>query len=493
MTTSARSTSSTSRPSPTTRSCWRAAASASATATSSCSPGATSSRSSSRSIPGHEWAAEVVQVGRSVRSLGVGDRVVGECVIGAGALRLQHQRCRGRVLRGQGVLAAPAAGQPVVDAGRAGRAVQLRLLRDRAGREPRRERHRGGARRRPDRPRASWRLPPARAPGSSWRSRRPLAASWRARWAPRTSSTRPPTTSSTSSRTRHPERGRTTWCSRPAASPRRWPRRWRSPASGPAWSTSASTSAAARRRSSGLIQSKELQAARHHRLARGLAADPALPVAQRRGPLAPRHLDVPARRGRRRRSRPSSRTRRRSRSTSPPTPPSERSRRHARCRPARPARPPGRGPARSPSVGRRRGLGRGPLQRALRHGCHRVHQGPDDGAARRCRTRAAATSGRRSSGHEFIGTVVATSARDASEWAGRRVASGAGVSCGALRLVPPRAHQPLRALLHARAEHARRPRRARQRPGVARCGGSRTAAPTSTRPSRSRWRSACTA
>src|SRR6478672_11728010 len=33
-------------------------------------------------IPGHEWAAEVVQVGRSVRSLEVGDRVVGECVIG---------------------------------------------------------------------------------------------------------------------------------------------------------------------------------------------------------------------------------------------------------------------------------------------------------------------------------------------------------------------------------------------------------------------------
>jgi 2-desacetyl-2-hydroxyethyl bacteriochlorophyllide A dehydrogenase len=33
-------------------------------------------------IPGHEWAAEVVQVGSSVRNLVVGDRVVGECVIG---------------------------------------------------------------------------------------------------------------------------------------------------------------------------------------------------------------------------------------------------------------------------------------------------------------------------------------------------------------------------------------------------------------------------
>ena len=33
-------------------------------------------------IPGHEWAAEVVAVGRAVRGLSVGDRVVGECVIG---------------------------------------------------------------------------------------------------------------------------------------------------------------------------------------------------------------------------------------------------------------------------------------------------------------------------------------------------------------------------------------------------------------------------
>lgn len=33
-------------------------------------------------IPGHEWSAQVVATGRSVRSLGIGDRVVGECVIG---------------------------------------------------------------------------------------------------------------------------------------------------------------------------------------------------------------------------------------------------------------------------------------------------------------------------------------------------------------------------------------------------------------------------
>ncbi|MFI5897787.1 zinc-binding dehydrogenase [Actinoplanes sp. NPDC051513] len=33
--------------------------------------------------PGHEWSAEVIRAGRAVKSLGVGDRVVGECVIGA--------------------------------------------------------------------------------------------------------------------------------------------------------------------------------------------------------------------------------------------------------------------------------------------------------------------------------------------------------------------------------------------------------------------------
>jgi L-iditol 2-dehydrogenase len=33
-------------------------------------------------IPGHEWAGEIVAAGSAVRGLGVGDRVVGECVIG---------------------------------------------------------------------------------------------------------------------------------------------------------------------------------------------------------------------------------------------------------------------------------------------------------------------------------------------------------------------------------------------------------------------------
>jgi L-iditol 2-dehydrogenase len=34
-------------------------------------------------IPGHEWSGEVVRVGDQVKGLAVGDRVVGECVIGA--------------------------------------------------------------------------------------------------------------------------------------------------------------------------------------------------------------------------------------------------------------------------------------------------------------------------------------------------------------------------------------------------------------------------
>lgn len=35
-------------------------------------------------IPGHEWAGEVVEVGRNVTDLRPGDRVVGECVVGPG-------------------------------------------------------------------------------------------------------------------------------------------------------------------------------------------------------------------------------------------------------------------------------------------------------------------------------------------------------------------------------------------------------------------------
>jgi L-iditol 2-dehydrogenase len=39
-------------------------------------------------IPGHEWSGEIVEVGKNVRTLKVGDRVVGECVIGCGSCSL---------------------------------------------------------------------------------------------------------------------------------------------------------------------------------------------------------------------------------------------------------------------------------------------------------------------------------------------------------------------------------------------------------------------
>lgn len=35
-------------------------------------------------VPGHEWSGEIVEVGRAVRDLKAGDRVVGECVVGPG-------------------------------------------------------------------------------------------------------------------------------------------------------------------------------------------------------------------------------------------------------------------------------------------------------------------------------------------------------------------------------------------------------------------------
>ena len=35
-------------------------------------------------IPGHEWSGEIAEIGEDVKTFKVGDRVVGECVIGCG-------------------------------------------------------------------------------------------------------------------------------------------------------------------------------------------------------------------------------------------------------------------------------------------------------------------------------------------------------------------------------------------------------------------------
>ena len=235
------------------------------------------------------------RAGRAARSRasGVGDRVVGECVIGQRPLRLQHQRCRGRVLRRQGVLAAPPAGQPLVDAGRARRAVQLRLLRDGARRQPRRERHGARPRRRADR---AWggrgRCGQGRA-GASSPSRRPPAESSRAPSAPTTYSTRPirrlPRRRSSDA---HRRRGRVAWSSRPAASP-------------PAMATALEVAAFRARlvyigidvggsrtgRGSACSSPRSSRLSGHHRLAGRVAADPAVPLPQRRRPQPARDVD----------------------------------------------------------------------------------------------------------------------------------------------------------------------------------------------------------
>src|SRR5271157_5001112 len=39
-------------------------------------------------VPGHEWIGEVVELGKEVHQLSVGDRVTGECFIPCGACRV---------------------------------------------------------------------------------------------------------------------------------------------------------------------------------------------------------------------------------------------------------------------------------------------------------------------------------------------------------------------------------------------------------------------
>ena len=175
-------------------------------------------------IPGHEWAGEVVQVGSlGAQRFGVGDRVVGECVIGTEhfgfsisgaaaeffvAKESWLHRLPDNLSWTQGALVEPFscgyyatvradnldASDTVVVLG-AG-PIGLGVVAAAAGK---------GARVMVAEPSPARGEPGAHA------------------WAPRTSSTRPmPRRSSTRSRTRR-RASAPTWCSRPAASRRRWP------------------------------------------------------------------------------------------------------------------------------------------------------------------------------------------------------------------------------------------------------------------------------
>ena len=65
-------------------------------------------------------------------------------------------------------------------------------------------------------------------------------------------------------------------------------------------------------------------------------------------------------------------------------------------------------------------------------------------------------------GHEFVGRVVDCRRRTSPRLrVGDRVVSGAGISCGRCSLVPPRSHEPLRRVPHARPAGRRRTRRVR--------------------------------
>ena len=80
-------------------------------------------------IPGHEWSGEVVAVGAKVTALRPGDRVVGECVIGADHFGFSISGAAAEFFVAQARMAAPAARPAVVHDGRPRRAVQRRLLR----------------------------------------------------------------------------------------------------------------------------------------------------------------------------------------------------------------------------------------------------------------------------------------------------------------------------------------------------------------------------
>ena len=125
-------------------------------------------------IPGHEWSAEVVagRLGRST-AWAVGDRVVGECVIGQDHFGFSISGAAAEFFVAKEAWLHRLPDNLSLDPGRARRAVQLRLLRDRARRQPRRERHRRRARRRADRARRRRRRRRQGRPGPRRRARRP--------------------------------------------------------------------------------------------------------------------------------------------------------------------------------------------------------------------------------------------------------------------------------------------------------------------------------
>ncbi len=90
-------------------------------------------------IPGHEWAGEVIEVGAKVTDFAPGDRVVGECVIGMEHFGFSISGAAAEFFVAKSAWLHRIPEQPELDAGRAGGALQLRLLRDRAGRQPRRQ------------------------------------------------------------------------------------------------------------------------------------------------------------------------------------------------------------------------------------------------------------------------------------------------------------------------------------------------------------------
>ena len=275
-------------------------------------------------IPGHEWAGEVVAVGPGGQGLGRGRPRRRRVRHRAGPLRLQHQRRRGGVLRRQGGLAAPPAGQPV------------------AGRRARSSSRSAAATTRPCAPTTSTRATPSWCSGpgrSAWAwSRRPWAGargcSSPSRRAARGDLARQlgaevvldPTRGVVRRRGRRAHRRPTARpsYSRRVASRRRWPLRSRSLRFRARHRLHRHRRRGLRSRRARPVPVQGAAGARHHRFAGGLAADPAVPLPQRSRPQPTGDVDLPPGRGGRGDLDAVLADRPRSRSTSPRRPRSDR-------------------------------------------------------------------------------------------------------------------------------------------------------------------------